>query len=596
MRRVFGIIGAALFFAVASVHAQWKEEVVPLVGGWNAVYLHVDTSDRLLSDWVGGDTSNPIEEIWMWVPPRPGTRTINDPSVPQSGDVEWQRWSRALGPSSSLLFLPGNVAILVRVSSNVQNYNWVIRGRALPPEQSWTSSGLNFIGFPVPAVNPPLWSDFLGPSRALHNHAEIYRYVGGEMSSSNPQRIFTTLLRATRMVRNHAYWVRSEEYNRYFGPFEVELQDPQGVHFGSRTSQYLLRLKNATDDPVTITANLLHSLAAPTANEPEVVGATPMIVRGERDMSDLTYEFSRFGEDHIGWTLTPKGQPGSVVDVVLGLDRSLMEGEPGDLFAAILRLTDDLGMIQVDLPVTASIAHSTGLWIGNAMINEVQHYLVQYDRVGMDGTPQMDEYGSYRIFSTNTTMGATVRSYPLRLLVHQGTNGNAKLMQRIYFGIDSSGATILARTEDLLNQDRLEEARQVSVIHLPWSADNEMWTFDGPLGPGAEITAEVVIPYTHEASNPFVHTYHPDHDNLDARFENELPRGVESYDIVRKMTLTVQDPVRTDFGSIVNASGMIIGVYEEELILLGRGEASRTLHSRGAFAMNQVVDIGKIEE
>ena len=42
------------------------------------------------------------------------------------------------------------------------------------------------------------------------------------------------------------------------------------------------------------------------------------------------------------------------------------------------------------------------------------------------------------------------------------------------------------------------------------------------------------------ASNPFLHTYHPDHDNLDNRddtFQTQLSAGKESYDLRRVMTL-----------------------------------------------------------
>jgi len=37
--------------------------------------------------------------------------------------------------------------------------------------------------------------------------------------------------------------------------------------------------------------------------------------------------------------------------------------------------------------------------------------------------------------------------------------------------------------------------------------------------------------------NPFVHRYHPDHDNLDARFEQQLPEGRESFSVTRQVTL-----------------------------------------------------------
>jgi hypothetical protein len=45
-----------------------------------------------------------------------------------------------------------------------------------------------------------------------------------------------------------------------------------------------------------------------------------------------------------------------------------------------------------------------------------------------------------------------------------------------------------------------------------------------------------------DGTNPFVHAYHPDHDNLDARFENLLDAGRESPAVQRNITLTFSTP------------------------------------------------------
>ncbi len=622
-----------LLVLASPAQAQWKEEVIPLKAGWNSAYLHVDTSDRPLHAWVGNDPGNPIQEIWLWVPPRPGFDLIDDPQQPQQGRSEWRRWERSLGPSSPLVALPGNVSVLVRVANNVSEYNWVVRGRAMPPEQSWSSSGLNFIGFPVPSAVAPLWSDFLGGNRTLLNEAEIYRYVGGALAElTNPQRLFPILLRGTRMVRNHAYWVRAEDYNRYFGPFEIELENPSGLQFGSTLNQYAMRLRNATSNQVTVTVELLESLQPPSTNFAPVAGIVPLVMRGERDLSDLTYSYSRFtpappieapptppgddepGRDPVGEdipdgfiqpmppvgpvtiVLEPMGQPGSLADLVFGLDRAIMEGAPGTVYGGILRLWDHAGAIQYDLPVHAEISSPKGLWIGNAMVSGVQNQLARFER-GPDGRPALDENGRYTLESMEDGLGDTRRMFPLRLVLHQSQAGNATLWQRIFFGPDRFDQTsVISRHEQRLAPDTLSRARRISVAHLPWTPDNQFWIFDGPLERGAAIMTEVVIPYDHKPSNPFLHIYHPDHDTMDARFENSLPRGVESFDIVRRITLTPQAPGRETFQEIVDAASILTGLYEEELILRGRGSSERAFYSYGGFALNQVADIDTVVE
>ena len=69
---------------------------------------------------------------------------------------------------------------------------------------------------------------------------------------------------------------------------------------------------------------------------------------------------------------------------------------------------------------------------------------------------------------------------------------------------------------------------------------------------GGTLTATATIAYDDQASNPFLHTYHPDHDNLDAFFQNEQPIGYESYQIMRQFTLVISPP-GSDFASMTTS-------------------------------------------
>ncbi|MCC5804796.1 MAG: hypothetical protein JJU00_00585 [Opitutales bacterium] len=584
---------AALFLTCLTAHAQWTTEQFELKAGWNAVYLHIDASHATLNQLVGSDPENPIEEIWVWSPPGPALQFFDSLQAPQSGSTEWLRWDRYWAGASPMQRLPGNAAALVRVADGTPDYTWTLVGKPVPPAQRWTSSGMNFIGFPTPRTSPPTWGDFLGPARSLHDHAEIYRYVGGPFSATNPQRIHAPQLRNTPLHRNQAYWVRSEEYNRYFGPFEVELQHPNGIQFGTRSGQFRIRIRNRIEEPVTVTARLLPSGPAP-AGEPVVAGNVPLLLRGEQDMSDLTFPFTRFSEEDGAFTLAPVGQAGANIEVVVGLDRFALEGIPGDHFAGILRVSDDAGMTLIDLPVSAGIASTEGLWVGNALVGEVAHYLVDYAVDGTGGLAQ-DEDGAYIAEEIDESFGAVARAFPLRLIIHNNGSGNATLLQRVYHGMIDDENTVLTKDQSVLHPDRLASARRISAAHLPWTSGNASWTFNGPLNEAAEIETTVFAPYDDHAANPFVHTYHPDHDNLDARFEQTLPQGVESYGIERRITLRVQAP-GGDFANVTAGSGTLSGTYEETVLLHGRDGASRTYRSRGAFALNRVSEIATLTD
>jgi hypothetical protein len=144
---------------------------------------------------------------------------------------------------------------------------------------------------------------------------------------------------------------------------------------------------------------------------------------------------------------------------------------------------------------------------------------------------------------------------------------------------------MLATTQDLLDPAHLDSARRITATHLPWSATNASWQVGGQLAPGGVMTTTVGLAYDDQASNPFLHTYHPDHDNLDATFSTKLPVGYESYEISRQITLNVTPP-GTDFASLTSASQTVSGNYLETITVSGLGGAQRNFDVSGAFSLN----------
>jgi hypothetical protein len=593
LRRVWVALLMALTSAlslstVSTVSAQWITQTNQLKAGWNAVSLFVDASHAPISDVMPSDGS--IEEVWLWKPSST-QQFIDSPQVPTGTSSQWSKWTFNLGPSSDLKLLIPNASYYVKVKDSLATYNWSLKGKPVSPQYAWTSSGLNFIGFPVPDGTMG-YERFFQPVPSLLETAEIYRSAGGAFGTGNPSRVFDTA--RTVFSRGEAVWMRvAAGYNKYFGPFEVSLSGSRSIQFGKDGTQASFRIRNQSRSTNIIKLQLLAS-EAPPAGQPAIVGLPPLVLRGPIESSTLRYSAIDLGTNESqsqSFILPPAGRPGSDLQVVVGLARNELSGQPGDLSAAILRLTDAAGLLQVDLGVSATKSATSGLWVGEARVTHVVQYLKNFERdpVGKPVVRLTEQDGAYSVLVTNEVVGGVSRPFPLRLIVHDdGTN--TVLLQRVFLGLDPQTNAIVANQERFIDPAKLASARRISAAHLPWSADNVPW----PMTLVSNVyRAEIVTPYDRASVNPFVHQYHPDHDNLNASFTQVLPKGRESYGLTRTFWLSPQSAA-SDYQSRTTGSLDRSGVYDETLVVEGSGANTRTFRVMGTYTLNRISDISTL--
>lgn len=589
-----GVLLGALLGIGTGLQAQWITQSIPLKPGWNAVFLHVDVPHLTLSELVGSMALDPIpiEQVWRWTPSESMAQFIESPQQPVDTGSQWKSWRRSAEDLSTLNRLTANSAYLVY---STETYVWDVLGKPSLPRYVWATSGLNFIGFPTVSSDPPGFEDFLAEAPAMQL-AEIFRYTGGEFSSSNPGRIFA--LRTTPVQRGEAYWVRSNQgFNEYFGPFKVLASGGDRIQYGTSVSSAGFRLRNLTSEPLTVHLTLRQSEPAPPGEQP-VVDVPPLLIRGDINPVDLTYGLTELVlDDAQSWTLAPRGQSGSEAEVVIGLDRASITQAPGALLAGILELTDSLGHTRIDVGVSAEPASSAGLWVGGAAVNEVGQYLKEYLR---DGNNELvvQEGGNYVVSNVVTNLTPVPTAFPLRLIVHNPESGAARLLQRVYYGFNGLTNAVVATGQSALDPRFLRESRRISASHLPWTQNNPGWEFSGGLGQGAVVMATVVTPYDQQESNPFLHTYHPDHDNLDPRFQVQVSQGSESYRIERDVTLEILPP-ENDFASRIAAGLTLTGTYLETIRVVGLPQAGNTFDTRrfdvrGAFTLQRVSEVPEL--
>ncbi len=560
---------------------QWVTQTHSLRGGWNAVYLHVDPSHGTISEQLSSVTA--VTEVWMWSPTST-QQFIDSPQYPTGAATQWTKWTRTLGDASPLQRFVPNTAYYFKVTGTTSTTTqWSIVGKPVAPQYQWTSSGLNFIGFPTPATQVSYENLFL-PVPSLLEASEIYRTLGTSFSTNNPGRVSN--FSRTYLNRGDAVWMRvSSGYNRYFGPFEVDLTGSRMVTFGNNGTQVSFRLRNQTPSTNTISMTLVPSDAPPTG-QTAIVDVPPLLIRGSLDPANLTYNFQTLATNEtVTWTLPPRGMPGSDIQVVVGLARNRMTGVAGDLSAGVLQLTDTSGVLRVDLGVSAVKSSTAGLWVGEAQVTQVVQYLTEFERdpVGRPVVRLTGTDGAYSVLYTNSVASGVPRPFPLRLIVHDdGTN--AFLLQRVFLGLNSLTNPIVATQQSHLWEERLSSARRISAAHLPWSSGNTPWAMTVVSN---VYRADIVTAFDQSGVNPFIHQYHPDHDNLNATFTAALPKGNESYGITRTLWLSMQS-AGSDYRSQTVGALDRNGVYDETITLEGTGSNTRTFRVLGTFNLNRI--------
>lgn len=554
---VLGTIILSLL-AAPQLHAQWRSESYTLQDGWNAIYLHGEANHATMEVLF----PNPnVLEVWRWNTNPDQVQFIENPSEPSPGTPEWSVWVRG-GGANTLTTMTGQAAYLVKctgaaVISLVQ--------RPLAPDTTWVRNGANLLGFPSSNTSGsfPLFSNYFDSfPAAISANVKIYKYGGGEFSATNPLQIFAPSF--DHVDRNQAYWFSTEVVENFYAPVQVTFSSALGLDFGKGGSVITAQVVNRTSADITLTLTSLPSAAAP-AGEEAVTGDVPLTRR--------VFSGGLWTETPIA-SAPPEVIPAnSTVELNFGIDRSVMGGAVNTLHASLLQLTDDGKLFDIILPVRARKTSLAGLWVGEARVTAVE------------SKPDAD------------AVTPTGRAYPLRYLLHVDGGGTARLLSQVFLGplaADPHEFGICTK-ESGLNASEKANATRIVAAHLP--LDRVIDAGSGSVAVPGTLNRTITIPWN-DPTNPFVHQYHPDHDNKDPK-GNALGKGFESYTIEREVTFTFTDApppgssITTGWGSSV-----IGGTYAETLQGLhkdstgvGTGDG---LHITGTFELRRVSEIDTI--
>jgi hypothetical protein len=599
------LVAWAVFGVAARSSAQLITQTIPLRQGWNAIFLEVQPQP---SDCDSVFSGTAVESVWAWNKRFSSVQYIQDPNTLLPGQPDWLTYLRPADPGRAvvnLFTLQGGKPYLIKTTS-ATTLN--IHGRPVVRSVNWLGDSFNLAGFYVSSSGPPTFQSFFAPSVA-HAGQPMYRLsaAGTWQAVISPS--------STTLARGESYWIRSATYSQYPGFLHVSFEQGAGLDFGRVLTEETLTIRNTSSNNTSFTLTRLASAAPPSTNYPALAGAVP-----------LSYWRMNLASSQVGWVVLPASltspvvPPGGEWSVRLAVRRAEMpafalpSGYHDALFQTVLRLTDTLGS-EVHIPVSAkglqrygdemlqargvmaeggSLAASqpvppdprAGLWIGSVALSSVSQAAVSEV-----ATPAASEF-QFRVILHVDAAGETRL---LQKIILAWTNGlvatNAQGMRETL----TPGRFALLTDESLIARFSGSALRDGNVTGQRFASaafsfrDPILASRNGSFGASNTVLSCTVPLGFDDPLNPFKHRYHPDHNNLDNRYENAEQ---ESPDVVRQIALrfTGEDPDNVTLPGW--GDNQLGGVYSE----LISGLHKSRVYVQGSFRLYRASTVATLND
>jgi hypothetical protein len=560
MKRILvpGILFAALISSSVSA-SMLIEQTFELRPGWNAIYLEVKPEQDDMATVVAGI---PVESVWTPIPRISLAEYIQDANERVFNRPGWLGWIPDTPPGVSNLFtVQANQAYLVKLSG-AKAVSLTVMGRPSLRSIDWRPDAFHLTGLPVNPQPLVMFEDYFAASPA-HSGQSILE-VGSDGG-------YTPIEASDKAISSGAaYWIFSRRASDYTGPLGINVDLSNGLDFGGTAVEQIIRIENLASRQSAIVRTL-------SSDNPVPLSYFKLAEQGSSAWTDLPVEHEI--------ELPASG----VITFRLAVRRADFAGES---VSAVLEVSDGEGMrrlIPVDAlrrePVSASLAQRgvaggsdpfTGLWVGSATIDAVNEA----------------QTGS-------TVPTPTATEFSFRLIVHVDESGQARLLKQVIQmwkdgtlhpdgTISTPGRFVLLSDDQKIVEFQGASLRDgdpvgYRVSTVAYDFDGNEWAMDGAFQLGGLLTVDLEMP-SEAPTNPFLHRFHPDHDNLDEQFGSFRK---EAFSIHRHMELQFSetDPLGQnppDWGDTV-----VGGTYRETLTGLHRND----IVSQGTFRLRRVADM-----
>ncbi len=569
------IICSLCLASVAS--AQWVSQSLQLECGWNAVHLRVQPWPAACDQVFA---TLPVDKVSRYNARIISTQYGTDPTQLWKRPDEWLSWTPKDGVSEYTRTLENLVAGGAYLIHATQTCTLTVKGRPVIPQFAWVPGQPNLVGFhvsPYPELQPT-FAEFFRYEPAIDGNQQLGTNLIAQIGTNAESINLTGQTTRRRINPDRAYWVRAQKLSDYVGPLRVATTDPTGLVYGDTLNELVLQVQNVCDTsapPITVTLRHVNSETPPPHAAP-LVGAVPLLY-ADRTASNWI------------WRAWPTDQSqsrtlaaGESMTLRLAVNRAAMSAptQTNALWQSLLQVTGDSGTF-IQTPVSATYASRTdqlspfpaGLWLGEASITEVS--CVRYD------TNAQAEASTGPLPANG--------SFPLRLILHAGSDGNYRLLSSATIAAFSDASS---NTVNHIYTDPTHVPANALIVGRVSSAAFGHISPVGLSGPGflKALQGDYIVDYN-DPLNPFKHVYHPDHNNLDTD-GNRLPEGQESFTISNRVQFiwnAVPDPVLG--ASLWKPDETVTGTYQHEIINLRHTPI--VLH--GDFTLKRVSRVGRVE-
>lgn len=550
--------------AIPRVEAQWVTQEIRLGPGFNPVFLQVTPADTSCESVFGGVSQ--VREVWLYNRYLQTSTFVSDSTAQLMGQDHWLTWYPAGSAKSFLNTLTqvrGGQAYLIRLPNDAAPTTIRIRGIPVPPRSDWIPNDVVLAGFPIHETDRVNFQQFLKDS------PQVSAAPGQDSAlfTVNPLTAFESQIRnpeATRIVPGRAYWayLAGHSHNPY--PFQALGPDENNsVQFRQDVTVAAMTLVNAIESgEQTLVVRLLESEEAP-AGQPTRAGTVPLATLVPR--ADGGSVVTR-----LSGGLTVKLQPGERRTLRLGLIAAELapSSDTNATYQALIEVTEKSHGYRQLVPVVAEVAGSRLSSRRGSLVGASRQAVRRVGAPADDGDPSVPApplhaglwVGTLTLNAVNTpgfaqeaepdtARFAVSKATPLntRVMVHVDGSGAARLVPQVIFAEVASGTNRVTQMYSTLTNVPVGARIQSRVSAPSWPRGGAT-ALAGDFGDTLSGTVSVGHD---DAVNPFVHRYHPDHDNLGEDFQTPLPAGVESFSITRRVALHFGDTLQVGSGTFL---------------------------------------------